>query len=57
MQFLWLSEWHITSVSGDDKALSEYIGLDSDDVNIRLTKWQETLVIDSDTKADETQGC
>lgn len=37
-------------MSGDDSS-SEY-SFGSDDVNIRLTKWQQTLVIDSDTEGE-----
>ena len=44
-----------TSVSEDDSSL-EYSS-DSDDVNIRPTKRQKTLVIDSDTESvNETHG-
>ena len=44
-----------TSVSEDDSS-SEYSS-DSDDVNIRPTKRQKTLVIDSDTESEnETHG-
>ena len=39
-----------TSVS-EDASSSEY-GSDSDNVNIRTTKRQKTLVIDSDTKSE-----
>ena len=44
-----------TSVSEDDSS-SEYSS-DSDNVNIRTTKRQKTLVIDSDTKSEnESHG-
>ena len=55
MQILSLIVWETyINASGDNS--SEYIS-DSDDVNIRPTKSQKTLVIDSDTKSEsETQG-
>ena len=54
--FLWLSKWYIyTSVSENDNS-SEYSS-DSDHVNIRPTKRQKILVVDSDMQSEsKTHG-